>query len=407
MTSYSDAETAPIRELLRRHPLVDGHNDLAWQYRKRCANHLDGIPFKSGAGALSPPLHTDLHRLREGGVGAQFWSVFLECDLQGPAIVREVLAQFDLVHRLVDDNREHMEIALTADDVARIHREGRIASLIGIEGGHAIDNSLAVLRETYRLGARYLTLTHWRSVGWADAATDAPRAHGLTPFGREVVREMNRLGMMVDLSHVSPATMHAALDVSRAPVIFSHSSAFALTSHPRNVPDDVLERVRANGGVVMATFVPMFVSAAARDARAARTGEEARMRELHPHDATAVAAGLREYDARCPAAQATLDDVADHLDHLRAVAGVEHVGIGGDFDGSDSTPRGLEDVSRYPSLLLALARRGWKSDDLTRLAGGNILRVLGDAERIARELQRLESPSEATPDSHPKETEKT
>jgi membrane dipeptidase len=383
-----------VRALLKRVPLVDGHNDTAWQIDRRFANQLAAFDFEATDG-LVPPMHTDLRRLRAGGVGAQFWAVYLTADVAGPRAVRALLEQIDVVHRLIEAYPTHLELALTADDVERIHGAGRIASLIGIESGHAIDTSLAVLRQSYALGARYMTLTHSLNTRWADAATDEPKHGGLTGFGRAVVGEMNRLGILVDLSHTSSRTTHQVLDVTRAPVVFTHSSARALTDHPRNVPDDVLQRVTSNGGMVMVTFVPAFVSEASRGWHAAEAGEKARLAELHPESLADVANALARWRAEHPRPRATLGDVADHIDHVRRVAGADHVGLGGDFDGIDNGPLGLEDVSRYPDLLAELARRGWTTDDLEKLAGRNLLRVLRAAEQTALTLRAKTGASEA------------
>jgi membrane dipeptidase len=391
------ARLARVRALLARVPLVDGHNDLAENYRSRVADHLDRIDLARSTASLRPPLQTDIPRLRAGGVGGLFWSVYVSADLPGPEAVEAVLEQIDLVKRMVARYPETFALALTADDVVRIHREGRIASLIGMEGGYAVDGSLAVLRQMYALGARYMTLTHWYTIPWADSATDAPRHDGLTTFGRAVVHEMNRLGMLVDLSHVSVATMNDALDASVAPVIFSHSSAYALCRHVRNVPDDVLARVRTNGGVVMVNYYPAFVSEQVRLWSQARDAERDRLTASHPGDAgkDAVTAALDAWTAAHPAPRATLAQVADHIEHIREVAGVDHVGLGSDFDGITSTPVGLEDVSKVPDLLAELMRRGWSDEDVAKVAGLNVLRVLRRAEAVAAGLQRGERPSDA------------
>ena len=339
-------------------------------------------------------MHTDIRRLRAGGVGGQFWSVWVPTSLQGPEAVVTVLQQIDLVHRLAARYPEDLEIALTADDVVRSHREGRIASLIGMEGGHGIDASLAVLRQFYAVGARYLTLTHWSNVRWADAATDAPEHDGLTDFGREVIREMNRLGMLVDLSHVSAGVMHQALDVTRAPVIFSHSCAYALNPHPRNVPDDVLARLPENGGVVMLNFGSYFIAPGVSERYARLKAEQARLEEMHLGDPQAVKDGMSKWNEANPVPTVSLGAAVDHLDHMVAEAGIDHVGLGSDFDGIGAVPEGLEDVSGYPALLGELLDRGWSRDDIAKLAGLNVLRVMREAERVAAELQRSESASE-------------
>lgn len=384
-----------MRQLLDRVPLVDGHNDLPWQLRARVDNQLGELDLRQDQSGLERPLHTDIPRLREGGVGAQFWSVYVPVEMEGASAVQAVFEQIDVVHRLAHRYPETFEIALTAADVERIHGAGKVASLIGMEGGHSIGDSLGVLRRTYDAGARYMTLTHWRGHHWADAATSPPEHGGLTPFGREVVREMNRLGMLVDLSHVSEQVMHDALEVSEAPVIFSHSSAKALTPHPRNVPDDVLRKLEDNGGVVMVTYVPGFVDEGVRQWWAARSAEEARLESLHPGDPEKVEGKLAAWTEENPSPGATLGDVADHIEHVREVAGVEHVGIGSDFDGIRSVPAGLEDVSTYPALLAELARRGWSDDELAALAGLNVLRVMREAEEVAARLQAQRPPADA------------
>ncbi len=390
------ARLAQVHRILQDTPLVDGHNDLPENYLYRVHDHLDAIDLAAGTDTLERPLQTDIPRLRRGEVGGQFWSVYISADLPGPEAVEAVLEQIDLVKRMIARYPDTFELALTADDVERIHSAGRIASLIGMEGGTSIGDSLAVLRQMYALGARYMTLTHWKTIDWADAATDAPVHGGLTPFGRAVVREMNRLGMLVDLSHVSPATMNDVLDESDAPVIFSHSSAFALCAHVRNVPDDVLRRVKANGGVVMVTFAPSFVSEEARLAWEAADAEQQSLEKLHPGEdgKDAVEEGMAAWRAAHPAPKATLAQVADHIDHIREVAGIDHVGIGSDFDGISSTPEGLEDVSRYPALLAELLRRGYTPDEVRKVAGGNILRVMRRAAAVAGRLQGERTPND-------------
>jgi membrane dipeptidase len=365
------------RDLLRRSPIMDGHNDLPWALRL-------GAPAGPAAVDIAAPVsftQTDLPRLATGGVGAQFWSVFVPAELQGDAAVATTLEQIDLVHQLIERHPRSLELALTATDVERIMAAGKVASLLGAEGGHSIASSLGVLRALHALGVRYLTLTHSRNVPWADSATDEPAAGGLTEFGREVVVEMQRIGMLVDLSHVAATTMSDALDAASAPVIFSHSSARALTDHPRNVPDDILERLPANGGVAMVTFVPAFVSAACKDWDLSAAAEAER-RGLD-YRSMAGRTGLADWAAANPAPIATIGDVADHIDHVRAVAGVDQVGIGGDFDGTDELPAGLQDVSCYPALFAELLDRGWSEADCGKLACGNILRVLRAAEAAA------------------------
>jgi len=372
------------RDMLRRFPLIDGHNDLPWALRDRArqhGGHASQVVFDLEAPAGG--LHTDLPRLAAGGIGAQFWSVYVPASLAGDGAVTAVLEQIDLARRMIVRYPEAFGIALTADDVEQVFASGRVASLLGAEGGHAIAGSLGVLRTLYALGVRYLTLTHNANVGWADSATDEPQAGGLTGFGRDVVREMQRIGMLVDLSHVSVSTMSDALDIAQAPVIFSHSSARALTDSPRNVPDEVLERLKANGGICMATFVPTFVSQECTDwfngLRA-----EAKSRGIDPKNIHDLFTVVRpEYEKTHPEPTATLAQVADHVDHIREVAGLDHVGIGGDYDGTSSLPVGLQDVSRYPALFAELLRRGWSESDCRALAGGNILRVLRAAESYA------------------------
>ena len=366
------------RELLRRHPLVDGHNDLPWAIR----DEFGGDPVRANLAEPVPQTQTDLPRLASGGVGAQFWSVYVPASLDGDAAVTAVLEQIDTAHRMIEAYPDRLELARTAADVQRIFASGRIASLLGAEGGHCIASSLGVLRSLHALGVRYLTLTHNSNVGWADSATDQPQASGLTDFGREVVREMQRLGMLADLSHVATSTMRDTLDIARAPVIFSHSSARALCDHPRNVPDDVLRRLAGNGGVCMVTFVPFFVSPECAQWQFGLLAELER-RGLDRRDTAAWKAVTPEYERAHPMPQATLAQVADHIEHVRDVAGIAHVGLGGDYDGSAGMPAGLADVSCYPALFAELLSRGWTEDDCAALAGGNVLRVLRDAENLA------------------------
>ena len=391
----SDLELeATVREVLRQVPLIDGHNDAPWAIRSRVSNHLADFDFTDTASG-DRPMHTDIARLRAGGVGGQFWSVWVPVDLDGGDAVVTTLQQIDLVQRLTAEYPDDFELALTADDVVRIHGEGKIASLIGMEGGHSIDNSLAVLRQFYAVGARYMTLTHWKNVDWVDAATDTPKHDGLSLFGEIVVKEMNRLGMLVDLSHVSAATMHDVLDISRAPVFFSHSCAMALNSHPRNVPDDVLKRIAESGGVVMINFGSYFVDSKITERHAAYKAEELRLETLNPGDPQAVKDGMKQWLAANPLWTVPLGDLADHFDHVRKVAGIDHVGIGSDYDGIGALPKGMENVSGYPTLLVELMRRGWSREDIAKVAGLNILRVMREAETIAAELQKTEMPFEA------------
>jgi membrane dipeptidase len=376
------------RELLTRHPLVDGHNDLAWELRESHGQDLS----KTDLAAPVPFTHTDLPRLAAGGVGAQFWSVYVPASLAGEAAVAATLEQIDFVHRMIARHPGALELALTSADVERIFAAGKVASLIGAEGGHCIASSLGVLRTFYRLGVRYLTLTHAANVPWADSATDEPATGGLTAFGRHVVGEMQRLGMLVDLSHVSPGTMRDALDVAEAPVIFSHSSARALCDHPRNVPDEILGRLPGNNGVCMVTFVPAFVSPQCREWEQGLAAEMER-RGMDTGDRAGRASARREYAQAHPLPVATLAQVADHIEHVRDVAGVDHVGLGGDYDGTDDVPEGLADVSCYPALVAELLDRGWSEEDCARLAGGNVLRVMREAETAARAISARRPPS--------------
>jgi len=382
------ATLAEVRQILHEVPLIDGHNALPWQYRKR-TNDLSAIDLARDTSKLSPPVVTDIPRLRAGGVGAQFWSVYVPPIPLGPSAVQAVLEQIDVVHQMVARWPESFELALTAADIERIHRQGKIASLIGMEGGHSINNSLATLRMTYALGARYMTLTHTKNTDWADAAGDKPKHHGLTRLGEDVVREMNRLGMLVDLSHVTDETMRAALKITQAPVIFSHSSSWALCHSPRNVPDDVLEMTARNGGVVMVCFLPGYLTERARIAMAAAEAEKARLRKLYPENSARYNNALTAWRRKHPAFHvAGLSDVADHIDHVRKVAGIDHVGIGSDFDGFEGATEGLEDVSCYPALLAELMRRGYTREDIQKLAGLNFLRVFRKVEKVAARLQR-------------------
>jgi membrane dipeptidase len=397
------------RDLLRRFPLIDGHNDLPWALRERAAGdaskvrlappgevsggpgEVPGDPAEVNLAAPVAGLHTDLPRLAAGGVGAQFWSVYVPATpagtpLAGDGAVTAVLEQIDLARLMISRYPDALELALTAADVERIFAAGRLASLLGAEGGHVIAGSLGVLRMLYTLGVRYLTLTHNANVGWADSATDEPAAGGLTDFGRDVVREMQRIGMLVDLSHVSPDTMRDTLDVAAAPVIFSHSSARALCDSPRNVPDDVLARLAGNGGVCMVTFVPSFVSTECADWLAGLKAEAAR-RGVDPKDLGQLFSLKPEWELAHPVPQATLAQVADHVEHVRMVAGVEHVGLGGDFDGTPDVTVGLQDVSAYPALFAELLARGWTEADCAALAGGNLLRALREAESFAARAQ--------------------
>jgi membrane dipeptidase len=391
-----------IDHVLSQTPLIDGHNDLPWEIRERYKSDVAAInlsadtrhlPVEAGQAAFM----TDIPRLRAGLVGAQFWSVWIPVSAPGFEAVQMTLEQIDLVKRMSAQYPADFAMAYTAADIRRIHKSHKIASLIGIEGGHQINNSLAVLRQMYDAGARYMTLTHSTNTPWADSATDTPAHHGLTPFGIEVVREMNRLGMLVDLSHVATDTMKAALAVSQAPIMFSHSSARALDDHPRNVPDDVLRAVTANGGIVMVNFAPPYVSAARNRWEADHAAERTRYNSppfagLYIGQPERAKAALEEWEARHPRPATTLAQVADHVEHIRQVAGVEHVGLGSDFDGIPDAPVGLEGVDRYPALLEELMRRGWSDSDIAKLAGENLLRTMAVAEQVSVRLQGASKP---------------
>ena len=376
---------ARIDRILKKTPLIDGHNDLPEQLRENYQMSVEGL--ESGGAERAKPLMTDVARLRAGRVGGQFWSVWITGTYTGDEAVRMTLEQIDIVDRLIRAYPNDLERASTADDVVRIHRKGKVASLIGIEGGRQIGGSLAALRQFYRLGARYMTLTHNQTTEWADSGTDEPKHDGLSPFGVQVVKEMNRLGMLVDLSHVSPATMRDAIAASRAPVIFSHSDVQALNPHPRSVPDDVLKLLPANGGVVMVTFVPPFLSAEAWAWGRERSAEEARLKSLYPFSKAQVENALKAWDSAHPYPRVDVATVADHIDHAAKVAGHDHVGIGGDFDGIDRTPQGLSGVEGYPALFAELIRRGWSDENLSKLAGRNILRVMRGAEAVAASMK--------------------
>ncbi|MGA5494509.1 dipeptidase [Streptomyces cinereoruber] len=387
---------AEARELLADHPVVDGHNDLPWALREHVRYDLDRMDI---AADQTGALHTDLARLRAGGVGAQFWSVYVPCRFTGDDAVSATLEQIDVVDQLLERYAADLAPALTADDMEAARKQGRIASLKGAEGGHSINNSLATLRALHALGVRYMTLTHNDNNDWADSATDDPGVGGLSAFGRQVVREMNRSGMLVDLSHVAATTMRDALDATAAPVIFSHSSARAVCDHPRNVPDDVLERLPANGGVAMATFVPKFILPAAVE-WTARADENLREHGFDHLDTTAEAMALhRAFEEADPRPVATAATVADHLDHMREAAGIDHIGIGGDYDGTAFTPSGLDDVAGYPNLIAELLHRGWSRPDLAKLTWSNAVRVLRDAEDVSRDLRDRTAPSNATIES--------
>ena len=383
---------ARARALHKQSLLIDGHNDYPWALREHdAARSLDTLDISKP----QPSIMTDIARLKEGGTGGQFWSVYTPVELQGQAAVTATLEQIDIVHRMVRKYPQTFELALTADDVERIHKAGKIASLIGMEGGHSIDNSLADLRMFHRLGARYMTLTHTSNTPWADSATDTPKSNGLSSFGEDVVKEMNWLGMLVDLSHVSPDTMEDAIRVSQAPVIFSHSDARALNDHPRNVPDNILQLLPKNGGVIMVTFVPGFVSPKVNEWNKRQTAEQDRLKALTPNDAAGVKAGVDKWTAANPAPEATIGDVADHVDHIRKVAGIDHIGIGSDFDGITQTVKDLDNVSTYPRLTAELLKRGYSEADIKKILGLNVLRVLREAEKVSKRLQAERGPSTA------------
>ena len=389
LAAQAATDTALIRarRILKASPLIDGHNDLPWVIRedKRAPRDVDAYDLRKRTSG-----DTDLQRLRSGQVGAQFWSVFIPGDIKDSGYARVQLEQIDIARRMIQRYPEALTLATTSSGITAAFRSGRIASLLGMEGGHAIENSLGALRAYYRLGVRYMTLTHNVTLDWADAAMDVPRHNGLTPFGKEVVREMNRLGMIVDISHVTPKVMHDVLDIADAPVMFSHSSARALTDHPRNVPDDVLRRLAGNGGVVMVTFIPAFVSQAVAN-------WELRLSQLTSGTPRAEASRITaEFSTANPKPVATLKDVADHVDHVRRTAGIDHVGIGSDFWGDPEMPTGLEDASRFPYLFAELIRRGWSDVDLVKLAGGNMLRVMHRTEVVAVRIQRQRPASTAT-----------
>jgi membrane dipeptidase len=382
-----DAKTmARIDRILKKTPLIDGHNDIAEQLAENYQRSIGGV--STGTDQRQPhPLMTDMARLHEGRVGGQFWSVYIDGTITGDAAIRNTIQQIDIVRRMIEAYPGDLELARTADDIVRIHRKGKIASMIGVEGGRQMGGSLAALRQYYNLGARYITLTHNQTTEWADSATDDPKYDGLSPFGLTVVHEMNRLGMLVDLSHVSPATMKDAIAASRAPVIFSHSSARGVAGHPRNVHDDVLALLTANGGVVMVNFVPSFLSDDAWRWSAEQSAEEARLKAMHRESSAAVKEGLKAWEAAHPRPPVTVATVADHIEHIVKVAVYDHVGIGGDFDGITDTVEGLNGVEDYPNLFAELIRRGWSDRNLRKLAGGNVLRVMRQAEAVAKEMK--------------------
>lgn len=396
-TPIKDADLATrvahVRKLLRASPLVDGHNDLPWAMREYAKNPLDVVAYDLRRTA---PGMTDIARLRRGMVGGQFWSVYIPGEVRDSGYARMQLEQIDIAKRTIARYPDVFVPSNSASDVRKAFGAGKIGSLLGMEGGHAIENSLGALRAYYDLGVRYMTLTHNVTLAWADAANDVPTHKGLTPFGREVVREMNRLGMIVDLSHVSPGVMSNALDVSEAPVIFSHSSARALADVPRNVPDSILKRLPRNGGVVMVTFVPGFISQSVVDYERNITRLRDSIAKARPNDNDAQFAAIAAYRAANPRTEATISDVADHIDHIKKMAGAAHVGIGGDFDGITETVNGLEDVSKYPDLLAELVKRGWTDAQIRGLAGENVLRVLTETEAVAARLRKTRPASTKT-----------
>jgi len=388
-----DPYLALARRVLRTTPLVDGHNDLPWRIREDSTMSRDVEAYDL---RKRTPGHTDIERLRKGMVGAQFWSIYIPGEIKDSGFARVQLEQFDIARRVIAKYPTVLQWTTTAAEIRRAFAAHKIGSLLGLEGGHAIENSLGALRIYYELGARYMTLTHNVTLDWADAALDEPKHGGLTRFGEEVVREMNRLGMLVDLSHVSPGTMSDALNVTEAPVIFSHSAARALVDHRRNVPDSILARLPKNGGIVMVPFVTSFVSVALHAWDDSNAAVARSARERFGGDSLAVRREVEAWRSSHPRPRVTISDVADHIDYVRKVAGVDHVGIGSDFDGITDTVVGLEDVSAFPTLFGALARRGWMEPELRKLAGENLLRVLARAERVAAGLRATRPPSVKT-----------
>jgi len=380
-------------EILESVPLFDGHNDAPYQYRNRVGYKFSELDFYDTT-QLENPMHTDIPRLKEGRVGAQWWSVYVPAGIPEDEAVKRTMEQIDFVYRMAEKYPDEFEMAYTADDVERIFAEGKIASLIGMEGGHSISNSLATLRMFYDLGARYMTITHSRTLDWADAAGDEPLHDGLSEFGEEVIREMNRLGMAVDLSHVTPATMKHAIEVSEAPVMFSHSNARAISNHPRNVPDDVLALLPEKDGLVMVTFVESFTSEELRQWYAERSGYRAKIESLYAGQPDIISEMMDEWTEENEMPKSTLEQVADHIDHIRDQVGVDHIGIGGDYDGVSSLPTGLEDVSTYPDLFAELLKRGYSEEELRKIAGENMLRVMRGIETTAERLQQEREPSE-------------
>jgi membrane dipeptidase len=388
-----DSPETRAREALAAAPLIDGHNDLAIRLRERLAGLVSNFNFKHAA-EVDPRWQTDAAALREGGVGGQFWSVYVPSHMSGDAAVRATLEQIDIVKRIVAANTDDLMLATSAIDIERARSEGKIASLIGAEGGHAIGGSLAVLRQFYDVGVRYMTLTHSRTIDIADSATDAPQHDGLSAFGEQVVAEMNRLGMLIDLSHVSHATMRDVLAASDAPVIFSHSSAYSIVPHMRNVPDDVLDLLRANGGVVMVSLIPRATNAGVNEWAAAEAAETARLKALHPGEPDRVNAELQSWRTSHPVPPATFAEVADHIDHIRRIAGIEHIAIGSDLEGDRLRIVGMDSAAGFQRLFTELARRGYGSGELQLISRGNILRVIRQAETISASLRAQRSPTE-------------
>ena len=393
MSKPTESDLDRARRILSTTPLIDGHNDLPWAIResKTAPRDVDAYDLRKHTAG-----HTDLDRLREGMVSGQFWSIYIPGDIADSGFARVQMEQIDIARRVIEKYPDRLMWALTASDLGRAQEEGKVGSLLGLEGGHAIENSLGTLRAYYDLGARYMTLTHNVTTAWADAALDSAKHGGLTEFGKEVVREMNRMGMLVDLSHVSPGTMSDALDVTEAPVIFSHSAARAMVDHKRNVPDSILRRVPANGGVVMVPFVTAFVSPQVAAYEHKEQGVAADLRKKLGTDTAAIREGTRAWRASHPMPKASITQVIDQIEYVKKIVGPDHIGIGGDFDGITEVVVGLEDVSKYPALFAELAHRGWSDDDLRKLAGENVLRVLAQAEQVAARLQKTRTPSTKT-----------
>jgi membrane dipeptidase len=395
LPAADDAALVRALAILEAAPVVDGHNDVPWAIRTAKTRPMDVDAYDL---SQTTPGQTDLARLRKGRVGGQFWSVFIPGEGKAQGYARVQLEQIELTRRMIDRYPQDLALALTADDVTRAFEAKRIASLLGIEGGHAIENSLDVLRQFHELGVRYMTLTHSSTIDWADAATDSAHHGGLTRFGEEVVREMNRLGMLVDLSHVSPETMEDAIRVSQAPVIFSHSSARALADHPRNVPDGVLRMLTDNGGIVMINFYSGFVEPRGAQQMRSMFDVQRRLREQHPNDPEAARRAYAQWRRDNPVPRGTVGTLADHIDHVRRVAGIDHVGLGSDYDGVTSLPEGMDDVSRFPYLTAELLRRGYSDEDVAKVLGGNILRIMRQAEQTATRLQGERGPSQGVMD---------